>query len=149
MAGIPVSYTEAELSTLMITQLSAIAGVLGWTTSTAEVADAVIDTLLAYFGTAGTNSVIANATDIRKLRVLAYRAIWRAAVAALTAKYTFSTDGQSFQRSDMMKRAAEMLEKAEADAAVFDTSTAPTVGVTTFRYPADPYSYLPDEMRIP
>jgi hypothetical protein len=146
---IPTSYSETDIAAYMLTALSNVAGVLGWDASTAEVDEAIVGTLLAYHGTAGANSTIANATDIMKLRVLARREIWRAAVAALSTKYTFSTDGQSFQRSDMMKFAASMLDKAETDAAAFDTSTALSVGVSTLRYPADPYVYLPDEMRIP
>lgn len=146
---IPTEYTEETLAGYMLTALSQVAGVLGWDDETDEVGEAIIGALLAYFGTAGANSIIANATDITKLRVLARREIWRAAVAALTTKYTFSTDGQKFDRSDMMKLASAQLERAETDAAAFDTSTAPTVGVSTFRYPSDPYIYLPDEVRIP
>lgn len=145
--GIPTAYTEGEIAAYMITSLTKVAGVLEWTASSGEVLDAVIETLLAYFGEAGAESTIDHATDIRKLRVLARRAIWRAAVVALGTEYTFSTDGQSFQRSDMAKYASAMLATAEADAAAFDTGTAQPITMMTLRYPADPYIVIPPEER--
>lgn len=145
---IPTSYSESELADYMITALSNVAAVLNWTNATDEIGEAIIAALLAYFGTAGDNSVIANATDVLKLRVLARREAWRAALAALTTKYTFSTDGQSFQRSDMMKFAQTQLERAENEAAAFDTSAELEIRVSSLTYPADPYIYLPDSARV-
>jgi hypothetical protein len=153
---IPTVLTEDALAAFQVTTLSSVAGVLGWTVTTDEVAEAVIGTLVAYYGSSGVDNTIANATDIAKLRALARREIWRAAVPALITYYTFATDGQTFNRSDMVKFAESQLAKAEAAAEPYDTAaiaaaaaSAPVVYASTIRYPADPYIYLADEDRIP
>jgi hypothetical protein len=145
----PTAWNGAQIASYMLGEIENVAAVLEWTASTQPVENAVMATQLAYAADYDVDMTISNAADLVKLHALARREIWRAAVAALPTKYTFSTDGQSFQRSKMIEEARKNFEAAESAAAVFDTSTAPVVGVSTFRYPADPYVYLPDESRVP
>lgn len=135
---IPASYTETDLGTFIRTALGEVAGTLGWTTQT-HVQEAINDALVLY-----DVSDIANATDIGKLRAFARVAGWRLAMASLAARFTFSTDAQSFQRSDMFKAASTALALAEADAAPFGLAGRTAI-IGAITWDSDPYAAeLPD-----
>ncbi len=75
--AVPSAYTETELKQFMVTALGHIAPVLTWTVDTAQIGEAINDTLLEY----GVND-IEDATDIKKLRALAKFTVWQAAQEA-------------------------------------------------------------------
>lgn len=128
----PTSYTETSLKQFMGRALGAVADVLGWTIHEGDYDEAVNETLLAY-GVAD----IASATDIRKLRTLARREVWRAAMAELSTDYDYSKQGDRSSRSQAFAQAQKMFAMAETDAARYDTD-ANSVAVETVAY-ADPY----------
>lgn len=133
----PSSYTEATLTTYMHTVLSDVATVLGWSTATANYAEAVNDTLGAYGSTAIAS--ITGASAIYKLRTLARREAWRAACGALAAKFNFSADGHSVQRSDLYAHAKAEFERAETDALAFDGYSGYNIGTAAVGYSDDWY----------
>lgn len=142
---VPTAYTEAALRTFMVTDLSDVGVILGWTTATLEVSEAVYDVALWL----GVSDVASYTASMDTLRKLARVAIWRAAVKALGARYTFAEDQQSFQRSDLQKHAREALALAEADAATTGLVPGYSIGVDTLVYPsADPYAYYDDDARV-
>jgi gamma-glutamyl:cysteine ligase YbdK (ATP-grasp superfamily) len=132
---VPSSYTEANLKSLMVAELGNVGAVLGWTTATAQIQEAVYDALIAY----GV-SAIADATDANKLRAVAKREAWRAAVNGLVTLVTFSVDGESVNRSDYLKNAREALELAEVVAASYGVSDV-SVSVSSVIVAGNPYDY--------
>ena len=137
----PTTYTEGQLMLYMVAVLGETADVLGWRRADGDYVETVNDVIIDY----GVDA-IADATDIAKLRALARRAIWKAAVAGLTPRYDFSTDGQSFQRSQMLTHAKEALARAEADALVYGFAGY-DVRVDRVLHKNDPYVHLPEEVR--
>ena len=135
----PSSYTEETLAAYMLTCLSKVAAVLGWTTL-GDVQEAVNDTLLAY----GVGDISA-ATDVIKLRALARVAIWQQAVASLAAGYDFSADGGSYSRSQLQAMAARALEQAQTLAMPYDATYRVTTATITYKH--DPYLPIADEDR--
>jgi hypothetical protein len=125
----------------MIVALSTVASHLGWTTATAQVGEAVHDTLLAY----GVSD-IAQATDIEKLRALARWKAWAVAVDALSMGYDFESDAQAYKRSQMHAQAEKALQRAEAEAIPYAAAMA--VAVDKVIHLHDPYGYLPDDVRV-
>jgi hypothetical protein len=106
--ALPVAYTETTLGQYMHTELGAIAGVLGYVNPVADAgnyAEAVND-VLAELKITNLSEV----TDIRKLRVLAKLYAWKMAAKGLSSKYDFSSDGESYHRSQMHKQALESIE---------------------------------------
>lgn len=141
---VPTSYSEAIFADYMTSVLGEVASLLGWDAGTVQVQEALTDTLLE-FG----ESTIGNVTlpvDLRRLRALGRRAIWRAVVQATTGKYDFSDSDARFTRSQINAQAREALKLAEADCLEF----SPTYEVTMTRItrPNDPYQVIPDEERV-
>lgn len=128
---VPTSYTEEQLATFMHGCLGDVATELGWSVDGGSYSEAVTEALLAY-----DVADIADATDMRKLRALARREAWRAAVASLAARYDFTADGASHHLSQIHAAAQAALAAAEADAARYDT--AYQVTATPVHY-GDPY----------
>lgn len=134
----PTSYdSEAELAAFMLTRLAGVADVLGWSTL-ADVQEPVNDALLAYGA-----ATIAAATNVQRLRALADRAIWRAAVAALTTAYDFSRPDGTYSRRQMLGGARAMLADAEARAAEYDPDYGNTAIGSRVDQTRDPYQYRP------
>lgn len=127
---VPTSYTEANLATFMHGCLGDVATELGWLAASSY-SEAVTETLLAY----GVTD-IAGATDMRKLRALARREAWRAAVGSLASRYDFTADGASHHLSQVYSQAQHALAAAEADAVRYDTAHQATL--TKIHY-GDPY----------
>lgn len=132
---VPASYTESALKTLMVAELGAIGGVLGWTTATTQIQEAVYDALIAY----GV-SAIADATNANMLRAVAKREAWRAAVKSLAALVSFSVDGERVDRSDYLKHAYEALALAEVAAGAYGVSDL-VVSVSSVVVAGNPYDY--------
>lgn len=141
---IPTAYSEAELAQFAVTQLGDLATALGWVPETPQVAEAVNDALVGYFGGSGA---IADATDVPKLRALGRVAVWRAAARATAGHYRFGADQMSFDRQQVHEHAVAMLGEAEREAAVFGVGAYALV-VTPVQHTADPYAYVPDELRV-
>jgi len=141
---VPTAYTEAELKTYLIMKLGEIATILGWTTATPQLGEAVSDTLLAY----GLSDIagVATPTGIAKLRALGAVMVWRAAVLSLSARFDFTDAEGSYKRSQAYDMALRSLALAEADAAQWGIGTA-AVRVQNVVYPEDPYAYLPADLQ--
>lgn len=138
----PSSYTESSLADFMIAALGEVAAALGWT-ALQDVQEAVNDALILYGA-----SDAASASDIPKLRALGRVAAWRMAVASLTARFDFTTDQQSFRRSQVLEGAQKALAQAEADAMVYGL-TGYAVELQNVRFVHDPYdAKLTDEDRV-
>lgn len=137
----PTAYTENELAAFLITTLGKVATALEWTAATTQVVEAVYDTIHAY----GV-SVIADATDVRKLRALARVAIWRAVVRDTAGHYAVAAEGMSFNRQQLHEQATRALREAEGEAAEIGAGVAALL-VTPVTHVHDPYAYQPDELR--
>ena len=141
---IPASYTESTLASYMDSVIGSLADVLGWANSSSDYDEAVTDTLLAY----GVDD-IANATDMRKLRTLARRAVWQAAVNALVAGDFDKTaeSGASLSLSQRLTNAEARLVEATNEASVYDASYGVQRRSIVRSY--DPYTVLNDSERTP
>lgn len=113
----PTSYTEATLKAYLNTALGAVAGVLGWTVDAGDYDEIVNETLLVYDVTD-----IANATEIRKLRTLGRRELWRAVMTELATDYDYEVRGDSAKRSQAYAHAKAQFELADADARLYDAA---------------------------
>lgn len=128
----PTAYTEETLKAYMHTVLGAVATALEWSVAGGQYDEPVNEVLLAYDVTD-----IANATNVRKLRALARREAWRAAVNSLASNYNFSADGARHDLSQVYEQAQKQLEAAEADTLAYDPDYAVTLGTMDTTY--DPY----------
>jgi hypothetical protein len=131
----PTSYTEIDLAVYMASIAGEIMTYLGWTAEENQVAEAVNETLLAY----GTDdiSTITESTNIRKLRAVARREIWRAIVNALASFIDYSApDGQALKESQLQTQAAAALALAESDCDALGIDAGGyTVETSTVCYP--------------
>lgn len=143
---VPTTYSEHRLSEYLISQLEELADVLGWSSGSVQVAEAVNDALLDYGEP--TISAITGATALRKLRALGRRAIWRAVVQATVGDYSFSSDGQRFDRQQVNEQARKMLELAEIDCRVTGADPDYAVQIVSISRPHDPYAVILDEDRV-
>ncbi len=133
----PATYTETALASYMANALGEVGATLGWTAGNGKLDEAVNDALLSY----GVDD-IADATDTKKLRALARLYAWRAAVASLPAFYDFSSDEESFDRSQMLTGAKLSLSIAEGDCAEF--GVGPMVAyIDAVDRTEDPYEFVP------
>lgn len=141
----PTTYSEAILADYLASALGDLADVLGWTAGSPQVQEAVTDALLEMGVTA--IALVATPLQIRGLRALGRRAIWRAAVQATSAKYDFGDSDARFTRSQMHSQALESLKMAETDCLRWDPDySASIIGV---KRPSDPYIVLQDSERVP
>jgi hypothetical protein len=138
----PTAYTEAELKTYLVAVLSEVATVLGWTTATTQLAEAVNDTLLAY--DTSDISTVSGATNIAKLRALGAVMAWRAAVNALGARYDFAEADADQKRSQLHAQAKANLALAESYAAEWGVG-ALVAHVQTIQHVDDPYAWIPED----
>jgi hypothetical protein len=139
--AIPTSYTEATLKAFMHAELREVATALGWTVVAGSYDEPLIETLLAY----GVSDIVA-ATDIRKLRALARREVWRAVASATAGDHDFSAEGASYSRSQIHAQALAMLTRAESDAGRYDAGGGYAVTISKTHY-ADPYQRMTMEER--
>jgi hypothetical protein len=128
--AIPVSYTEATLQAYTHTLLGAVAATLGWTVALGSYTEPCNEAIAAY----GVDDVttILGRDNVRKIRALARREVWRAVAAQTASHYDVSADGASRQRSQIHAQALQELQRAELDCMEFDP--AYEVGATTIRF---------------
>ena len=142
----PAAYTEQSLAEYMHATLGAMATRLGWTVDTDSYDEAVNEAVAAY----GTDDItgITGRDNLRKLRALARREVWRLVLQSLAAYYEFATDGQSFKPNQMSEQASKALAQAEADClALGIDDDRYSVSIDSVIYPDDPFSYYPDDVR--
>lgn len=118
--ALPTSYTETEFKEYLNNQLSAsIAGSLGWTVDGGSYDEIVIDVELVL------GQVIADVTNIRSLRAVGRRELWRTVMQVTSNKATAATGvagsiafGRTiFDRAkDLFTQASEEVERLMADA---------------------------------
>lgn len=130
--AIPTEYTEATLKAFMHSELREVAEVLGWTVNAGSY-DPIVDNTLELYGV----STITEAIDIKKLRLLARVALWRAVVTTVSLDYAFSADGGNFSRNQMVESARRTLQSLETDALSYLDSYI--VQVAALHSPKDPY----------
>ena len=139
--AIPTGYTEETLSAYRSSQAGAVADLLGWTVDGGSYAEPINDTLLAY----GTDDLttISGSTNIRKLRAMARRELWRAAVAQFAGSYDWTVpDGTSIKESTLQAQAQAAFAQAEADCNALGVDQgANVVGVTRVCYPGEYHRY--------
>lgn len=133
----PTIYTESTLAAYMLTCLKDVATQMAWTTLT-DVQEAVNEALLAY----GVTDV-ANASDIKKVRKLARREIWRQVCSATAGNFAFSADGASFSRQQIHEHAMQEFNAAFAEAAEYDGFSIKVVKVD---WTQDPFEAGFDEL---
>jgi hypothetical protein len=142
----PLVYSEALFADYLVTVLDSIATVLGWDTGSPQVQEAVADALLDLGSTS-----IASVTDIRGLRAVGRRAIWRAVVQATAGNYSITDNGQKLERQQVNDQARKMLELVEADCQTLGVGLA-GAGLPAFIWridrPRDPYDIRPEEERV-
>lgn len=143
----PSGYTEQSLAEYMHATLGAMAARLGWTVDGDHYDEAVNEAVAAY----GADDIasITGRENLRKLRALARREVWRAVVQSVAAYYEFSTDGQSFKPNQMSTQARAALAQAEADCVALGAGDDAnySVVIDSVIYPGDPYAVLPDSVR--
>jgi len=135
----PASYSESSLLRYMDDVLGAVADALGWTAASIEITEALNETLLAY----GVSDVtgIAGISNLRKLRALARREAWRAAMTEAAADYDFENEAGVMKRSQVFAQAQKAYVQAANEALIYDDQY--NVAIETVAY-ADPY-LAPDE----
>jgi hypothetical protein len=142
----PSSYTEETLATYAHTSLGAVADVLEWTVADGDYDEIVNEALLAYG--ADDIATISGTDNIRKLRVLMRREVWRKVMTETALDYRISTGGETLDRQQAHEHAKAMFEQAEGDAAEYGDTARYSVGVDTIEHIHDPYQYWPDERRV-
>lgn len=122
---------------------------LGWTAGSVQVQEALNDTLLEYGEPTIANIVNttgANGTrNLRRLRALGRRAIWRAVVQATAGKYQVGSSEWQLSRQQIHTQAKGAFEIASSECLEWDPSYA--VSIVTVKRPSDPYQVLPDSER--
>lgn len=128
---LPAAYTEETLAQFMHTVLGPVASTMDYVTpegDAGDYAEAVNETLLAY-----DISDIADATDIKKVRVLARREAWRKVMDETAGHYDVSADDASYKRSQLHEQAKANFEQAATEAAQYDSADF-SVGIVELTY---------------
>lgn len=144
---VPASYTETSFARYLMTVLDQVGVTLGWDVSDLVVQEAVTDALLDI-----DESTIANltsSTELRRLRALGRRAIWRAVVQATADYYSITDNGQRLDRQQVNAQAREALALAEQACLLLGADPGYAVTVHRVSRPQDPYVVLPDDERLP
>lgn len=142
---VPTQYSESLFADYLASVLGELAPIIGWDAGSVQVIEASNDALLE-LGLAAIGEVT-TARQIRGLRALGRRAIWRAVVQAVAGKYDFRDSDATFSRSQIQEMAREALKVAENDCLEFSPNYAATI--VRISRPQDPYVVLADEDRIP
>ncbi|MBK8987379.1 MAG: hypothetical protein IPM39_15100 [Chloroflexi bacterium] len=133
---LPTSYDEDGFKAYLHGRLNrgGVADAFGWTVASGSYDEIVNDVLLAY-GAVG----VAEAADLKKLRVLGNLALWQAAKEAAVLEVDYSADGTTFNREAIFKHIEAMLGQARYDAIPYvddDGYSVDIYGVSR----KDPYS---------
>lgn len=144
--SVPTSYNESDLASYMHSVLGSVADVLSWTVPSSY-SEPINEALLAY----GVNDV-SLATDIRKLRTLARREVWRAVMQATAAHIDVQLDGESFDQSQVHEQARTQFQMAQQQVldAGYDDLSQPESWVAGVKYKQDPYGidYIEKRMNV-
>lgn len=127
----PSTYTEEELAAFMVSDLSEVGQVLGWS-DLSHMQEAVNDTLLAL-----DVAEIGDA-DVTGLRAVARVMAWRQACAALVARYDFADPDGRYSRAQMLKGAQQRVIECERMAVEYLPSVMVAV-ISQASYSYDPY----------
>jgi hypothetical protein len=147
---VPVAtqYTEGAFAEYLVSVLDGLASTLDWNSGDPRVQEALADALLEYGDTTIGN--ISGTDNLRKLRALGRRAIWRAVVQASVGHYSFTDVAQQkFSREQVNEQARKMLELAELDCRAAGADAGYAVSLVSISRPHDPYAVIPDEERVP
>lgn len=141
----PTAYSESVFADYLTTVLGEFATLLGWSPGSPAVQEALSDALLEL----GVPSIAAVTTpfQIRGLRALGRRAIWRAVVQATAGDYTVTDNNQTLEREQLQKQSLKALDLAATECLPWDPNYA--VGIVSVKRPADPYVVIPDTERVP
>jgi len=134
--AIPASYTETTIKYYLHDMLGAVATMLGWSPDGADY-DEAVDEAIASYGVDDI-SAITGRDNVRKLRALARREVWRAVMQATTGHYDVTTDGASRNRSQMHVQAREQFDLADA-ACMSYGEDGYTISSVHISYTDDPY----------
>ena len=106
----PTSYTEAQLAEYMVSSLGETATILGLTSASDAIIDAVYD-VASVFGVADVVSI----TDMKALRPTARYYALNTALAFATSVYDFAVDGRQFNRGDILDNINKALKVAASN----------------------------------
>lgn len=115
------SYTEQELADYMRDILGDVAVTLEWTDTDdlGNYKEAIQETLQAY-----GISTIDQAIDVRKLRTIARREVWRAVMMATASNYRFGSDREQYFRQQFHEQAKAQFAIASTDASIYELEDA-------------------------
>ncbi|MCX6081786.1 MAG: hypothetical protein NTW32_19850 [Chloroflexi bacterium] len=140
---VPSVYSEKSLAEFMQAELGKVAVLLAYAAGAADAgsyAEAVNESVLRY-----GSVLIADCTEILKLRALARVEAWRKACNDLTTVYKFSSDGSSFERETVYRQAVQNLNRALGLAAEYDPGGAYVISISRAVPVNDPYRYTPED----
>lgn len=124
------------LSDYLNSTLGSLASYLDWSVSGGSYAPIVNDVLELY-GVATE----AEATNLQKLHAIAKAELWKKVMTEVSADYSFSADGGSYNRNQVYEMAKGNFEIALADALFYLPNYQIETGELTTEQ--DPYSYDP------
>ncbi|MFW6182848.1 MAG: hypothetical protein ACOC8X_03555 [Chloroflexota bacterium] len=132
--AIPTGYTEDELAQYMHETLGAddVARQLDWTPEEGHYDEAVFETLMAY----GTDDIesITGLQNIRRLRAIARRELWRLVMQRTVHQRDTNTEGGNDAHSQVHRHAREMFKMADKDVEPAFTAAPPGSGPLTNKY---------------
>lgn len=146
------SYDETTLAHWLVLRVGLIGTVLDWSPTHPQVVEAVADTERLLGVTDLTPDLGA-----RQVELSGSLAIWQRAVDNLAALYDQDVEGENFKRSQLTTQATTRLTEAREAWLAYGQDGSGTGGngtgsglPVTFaprRYLADPYIYLPEDVR--
>lgn len=143
----PSSYTEQTLAEYMHGVLGndEMARALSWSVAEGDYGDAVDETLLAY----GVDDIseISGRNNIRKLRTLARRELWRLVMQRTAGMHdtTAGVEAGGEEFSQIHAHARKMYDIADGEAQPYDSAVDYAMGKTAVRYTGDHYRHTDDE----
>lgn len=144
--AIPTTYSPKTFSQYCDRVLGHTAALVDWRpgqddTSAGSYEEVLNETLFS-MGISDVANIDSN--NVYKFRVLARVQLWKHLAAAVAGDYSFSADGGSFSRDQVLGMAEKMLAIAQSDAAQFDPAYA--VILDNVEYGNDPYADYDDEL---
>ena len=131
----PTIYTEMDLAAYMKAILDEVALVIEWTEIIGKYQEPINETLLSY-----DVPTIDLALDIKKLRTVARREIWRAVAMATASNYRFGSDREQYFRNQIWEQAHSEFLSASIDASIYELNDARfNVGIVPLIDEQDPY----------
>lgn len=142
----PTTYTPKAFSQYCDRVLGHTAALVDWKPGQDDASagsyDEVLNETLLSLGLTDVTEI--DADNVYKFRVLARVQLWKHLAAQVAGDYSFSADGGSFSRDQVLAMAEKMLAIAQSDAAQFDPVYA--VQLDGVEYKNDPYADYNDEL---